>query len=341
LRINKEQRGHKHQLGPRPLNKNVCNIIMSRRVGLNSNFEFSDNNNNNNLNEQMLKEAEKKRMNTEKKYSDAKKERSEMEKVAQTFIIYAAVKTAEEKARVEMEKAKKESNKRAETKAKSKIKKASEKITKILKNGREVADLFFKLVSIWANANNGKKRKSIEATAKQLAINAKKAEEKARIASVKASANAARNERARRQFLRRQRELEQEETKENAKKEAEARRRKAEENAKKEAEARRRKAEENAKKEAEARRRKAEENAKIKAEAQRRKQKYTNSNNVYKEAIQKLQNIKSSRMLPKKEKLKQGRKVFIKASLILHPNKGGKEELFKNLSSYYNNFEKM
>jgi len=326
LRINKEQRGHKHQLGPRPLNKNVCNIIMSRRVGLNSNFEFSDNNNNNNLNEQMLKEAEKKRMNTEKKYSDAKKERSEMEKVAQTFIIYAAVKTAEEKARVEMEKAKKESNKRAETKAKSKIKKASEKITKILKNGREVADLFFKLVSIWANANNGKKRKSIEATAKQLAINAKKAEEKARIASVKASANAARNERARRQFLRRQRELEQEETKENAKKEAEARRRKAEENAKKEAEARRRK---------------AEENAKIKAEAQRRKQKYTNSNNVYKEAIQKLQNIKSSRMLPKKEKLKQGRKVFIKASLILHPNKGGKEELFKNLSSYYNNFEKM
>jgi len=295
-------------------------------VGLNSNFEFSDNNNNNNLNEQMLKEAEKKRMNTEKKYSDAKKERSEMEKVAQTFIIYAAVKTAEEKARVEMEKAKKESNKRAETKAKSKIKKASEKITKILKNGREVADLFFKLVSIWANANNGKKRKSIEATAKQLAINAKKAEEKARIASVKASANAARNERARRQFLRRQRELEQEETKENAKKEAEARRRKAEENAKKEAEARRRK---------------AEENAKIKAEAQRRKQKYTNSNNVYKEAIQKLQNIKSSRMLSKKEKLKQGRKVFIKASLILHPNKGGKEELFKNLSSYYNNFEKM
>ena len=284
---------------------------MSRRVGLNSNFEFSDNNNNNNLNEQMLKEAEKKRMNTEKKYSDAKKERSEMEKVAQTFIIYAAVKTAEEKARVEMEKAKKESNKRAETKAKSKIKKASEKITKILKNGREVADLFFKLVSIWANANNGKKRKSIEATAKQLAINAKKAEEKARIASVKASANAARNERARRQFLRRQRELEQEETKENAKKEAEARRRKAEEN------------------------------AKIKAEAQRRKQKYTNSNNVYKEAIQKLQNIKSSRMLSKKEKLKQGRKVFIKASLILHPNKGGKEELFKNLSSYYNNFEKM
>ena len=311
MRINKEQRGHKHQLGPRPLNKNVCNIIMSRRVGLNSNFEFSDNNNNNNLNEQMLKEVEKKRMNTEKKYSDAKKERSEMEKVAQTFIIYAAVKTAEEKARVEMEKAKKESNKRAETKAKSKIKKASEKITKILKNGREVADLFFKLVSIWANANNGKKRKSIEATAKQLAINAKKAEEKARKASVKASANAARNERARRQFLRRQRELEQEETKENAKKEAEARRRKAEEN------------------------------AKIKAEAQRRKQKYTNSNNVYKEAIQKLQNIKSSRMLPKKEKLKQGRKVFIKASLILHPNKGGKEELFKNLSSYYNNFEKM
>jgi len=310
---------------------------MSRRVGLNPNFEFSDNNNNN-LNEQVLKEAEK-------KYSDAKKERSEMEKVAQTFIIYAAVKTAEEKARVEMEKAKKESNKRAETKAKSKIKKASEKITKILKNGREVTDLFFKLVSIWANANNGKKRKSIEATAKQLAINAKKAEEKARKASVKASANAARNERARRQFLRRQRQLEQEETKENAKKEAEARRRKAEENAKKEAEARRRKAEENAK-------RKAEENAKRQAEAeanakrqaeedQRRKQKYANSNNVYNEAIQKLEYIKSNRILPKKEKLKQGRKVFIKASLTLHPNKGGKGELFQKLSSYHNNFQKM
>jgi len=299
---------------------------MSRRVGLNSNFEFSDNNNNNNnLNEQMLKEAEKKRMNTEKKYSDAKKERSEMEKVAQTFIIYAAVKTAEEKARVEMEKAKKESNKRAETKAKSKIKKASEKITKILKNGREVADLFFKLVSIWANANNGKKRKSIEATAKQLAINAKKAEEKARIASVKASANAARNERARRQFLRRQRELEQEETKENAKKEAEARRRKAEENAKKEAEARRRK---------------AEENAKIKAEAQRRRQKYTNFNNVYKEAIQELQNIKSSGKTPDR-KLKESKKVFRETVLILHPNKGGKEELFKKFSNYYNNFKKM
>jgi len=31
-----------------------------------------------------------------------------MEKVAQTFIIYAAVKTAEEKARVELEKAKKD-----------------------------------------------------------------------------------------------------------------------------------------------------------------------------------------------------------------------------------------
>ena len=283
---------------------------MSRRVGLNSNFEFSDNNNNNNLNEQMLKEAEKKRMNTEKKYSDAKKERSEMEKVAQTFIIYAAVKTAEEKARVEMEKAKKESNKRAETKAKSKIKKASEKITKILKNGREVADLFFKLVSIWANANNGKKRKSIEATAKQLAINAKKAEEKARIASVKASANAARNERARRQFLRRQRELEQEETKENAKKEAEARRRKAEEN------------------------------AKIKAEAQRRRQKYTNFNNVYKEAIQELQNIKSSGKTPDR-KLKESKKVFRETVLILHPNKGGKEELFKKFSNYYNNFKKM
>ena len=295
---------------------------MSRRVGLNPNFEFSDNNNNN-LNEQVLKEAEK-------KYSDAKKERSEMEKVAQTFIIYAAVKTAEEKARVEMEKAKKESNKRAETKAKSKIKKASEKITKILKNGREVADLFFKLVSIWANANNGKKRKSIEATAKQLAINAKKAEEKARKASVKASANAARNERARRQFLKRQRELEQEETKENAKKEAEARRRKAEENAK-------RKAEENAKRQAE-----AEANAKRQAEEdQRRKQKYANSNNVYNEAIQKLEYIKSNRILPKKEKLKQGRKVFIKASLTLHPNKGGKGELFQKLSSYHNNFQKM
>ena len=295
---------------------------MSRRVGLNPNFEFSDNNNNN-LNEQVLKEAEK-------KYSDAKKERSEMEKVAQTFIIYAAVKTAEEKARVEMEKAKKESNKRAETKAKSKIKKASEKITKILKNGREVADLFFKLVSIWANANNGKKRKSIEATAKQLAINAKKAEEKARKASVKASANAARNERARRQFLRRQRQLEQEETKENAKKEAEARRRKAEENAK-------RKAEENAKRQAE-----AEANAKRQAEEdQRRKQKYANSNNVYNEAIQKLEYIKSNRILPKKEKLKQGRKVFIKASLTLHPNKGGKGELFQKLSSYHNNFQKM
>ena len=317
MRIHKEQRGH-----ARPLNKNVCNIIMSRRVGLNPNFEFSDNNNNN-LNEQVLKEAEK-------KYSDAKKERSEMEKVAQTFIIYAAVKTAEEKARVEMEKAKKESNKRAETKAKSKIKKASEKITKILKNGREVADLFFKLVSIWANANNGKKRKSIEATAKQLAINAKKAEEKARKASVKASANAARNERARRQFLRRQRQLEQEETKENAKKEAEARRRKAEENAK-------RKAEENAKRQAE-----AEANAKRQAEEdQRRKQKYANSNNVYNEAIQKLEYIKSNRILPKKEKLKQGRKVFIKASLTLHPNKGGKGELFQKLSSYHNNFQKM
>ena len=286
---------------------------MSRRVGLNPNFYFSDNNNNN-PNEQVLKEAEK-------KYSDAKKERSEMEKVAQTFIIYAAVKTAEEKARVEMEKAKKESNKRAETKAKSKIKKASEKITKILKNGREVADLFFKLVSIWSNANNGKKRKSIEATAKQLAINAKKAEEKARRASVKASANAARNERARRQFLRRQKELEQEETKENAKKEAEARRRKAEANAKRQAEA-----EANAKRQAE--------------EDQRRKQKYANSNNVYNKAIQKLEYIKSSNML-QNEKLKQGRKVFRKAALILHPNKGGKEELFKNLSNYYNKFQKM
>ena len=266
---------------------------MSRRVG----FNISNLENNINRNEQMLEEAEKKRMNAEKKYSDAQKERLEMEKVAQTFIIYAAVKTAEEKARVEMEKAKKESNKRAETKAKSKIKTASKKITKILKNGKEVADLFFKLATIWANANNGKKRKSIEAKAKQLANNAKKAEEKARINA----ANRARNERALRQWHRREAE------------------RKAEENAKKQAEA----------------------NAKKQAEAQRRKQKYANSNNVYKEAIQKLQNIKSSRMLPKKEKLKQGRKVFIKASLILHPNKGGKEELFKNLSSYYNNFEKM
>jgi len=274
---------------------------MSRRVG----FNISNLENNINRNEQMLEEAEKKRMNAEKKYSDAQKERLEMEKVAQTFIIYAAVKTAEEKARVEMEKAKKESNKRAETKAKSKIKTASKKITKILKNGKEVADLFFKLATIWANANNGKKRKSIEAKAKQLANNAKKAEEKARINA----ANRARNERALRQWHRREAE------------------RKAEENAKKQAEA-------NAKKQAEA-------NAKKQAEAQRRKQKYANSNNVYKEAIQKLQNIKSSRMLPKKEKLKQGRKVFIKASLILHPNKGGKEELFKNLSSYYNNFEKM
>ena len=46
-------------------------------------------------------------------------------------------------------------------------------------------------------------------------------------------------------------------------------------------------------------------------------------------------------MLPKNEKLKQGKRVFLKASLILHPNKGGKEELFKNLSSYYNNFKKI
>ena len=136
---------------------------MSRRVGLNiSNLEKS------------IEEAENKRSQAEKKYSDAQKERLEMEKVAQMFIIYTAVKTAEEKARVEMEKAKKESNKRAETKAKSKIKKASEKITKILENGREVADLFFKLASIWTKANNGKKRKSVEANAKQLANNAKK-----------------------------------------------------------------------------------------------------------------------------------------------------------------------
>ena len=158
---------------------------------------------------------------------------------------------------------------------------------------------------------------------------------------MKASANAARNERARRQFLRRQRELEQEETKENAEKEAEARRRKAEENAKKEAK-------ENAKKEAEARRRKAESNAKRKAEAsakkqaeaQRRKQKYANSNNVYKEAIRKLEYIKSNR-ISRNQKLTEGKKVFRKTVLILHPNKGGKEELFKKFSNYYNNFEKM
>tara|TARA_Y100000741_G_C18171611_1_gene525487 strand:- start:38 stop:307 length:270 start_codon:yes stop_codon:yes gene_type:complete len=81
--------------------------------------------------------------------------------------------------------------------------------------------------------------------------------------------------------------------------------------------------------------------AKKQAEDRRRKQKYANSNNVYREAIQELQYIKSRRMLPKNEKLKQGKKVFLKASLILHPNKGGKEELFKNLSSYYNNFEKI
>ena len=277
---------------------------MSRRVGLNiSNLEKN------------IEEAENKRLEAEKKYSDAQKERLEMEKVAQMFIIYTAVKTAEEKARVEMERAKKESNNRAETKAKSKIKTASKKITKILKNGREVADLFFKLATIWANANNGKKRKSVEATAKKLANNAKKAEEKAR----RNAANQARNERALRQWHRREAERKAE-AESNAKRKAEA-------NAK-------RKVEENAKKQTEA-------NAKKQAEAQRRKQKYTNSNNVYKEAIQKLQNIKSSTMLPKKEKLKQGRKVFIKASLILHPNKGGKEELFKNLSSYYNNFEKM
>ena len=285
---------------------------MSRRVGLNiSNLEKN------------IEEAENKRLEAEKKYSDAQKERLEMEKVAQMFIIYTAVKTAEEKARVEMERAKKESNNRAETKAKSKIKTASKKITKILKNGREVADLFFKLATIWANANNGKKRKSVEATAKKLANNAKKAEEKAR----RNAANQARNERALRQWHRREAERKAE-AESNAKRKAEANaKRKVEENAKKQTEA-------NAKKQAEA-------NAKKQAEAQRRKQKYTNSNNVYKEAIQKLQNIKSSRMLPKKEKLKQGRKVFIKASLILHPNKGGKEELFKNLSSYYNNFEKM
>ena len=294
---------------------------MSRRVGLNSNFEFSDNNNN--LNEQMLKEAKKKRVNAEKNRMNAEKKRLEMEKVAQMFLLYTAVKTAEEKARVEMENAKKESNKRAETKAKSKIKKASEKITKILKNGREVADLFFKLATIWANANNTKERKSVKAKAKKLANNAKKAEEEAR----RKAANLARNERAQRQWHRREVERKAEAAA-NAKKQAESNaKRQAEANAKRQAEA-------NAKKQAEA-------NAKKQAEAQRRKQKYANSNNVYKEAIQKLQNIKSSRMLLNKEKLKQGRKVFRKASLILHPNKGGKEELFKNLSSYYNNFEKM
>jgi len=301
---------------------------MSRRVGLNisnlSNLEKS------------IEEAENKRSQVEKKYSDAKKERLEMEKVAQIFIVYTAVKTAEEKARVEMEKAKKESNKRAETKAKSKIKTASKKITKILKNGREVADLFFKLATIWANANNGKKRKSIEATAKQLAINAKKAEEKAR----RNAANQARNERALRQWHRREAERKAEAAA-NAKKQAESNaKRQANANSKKEAEARRRKAEENAKKEAEARRRKAEENAKKEAEARRRKQKYANSNNVYKKAIQELQYIKSSIMLPK-NKLSRGKKVFRETVLKLHPNKGGKEELFKKFSNYYNNFQNM
>ena len=304
---------------------------MSRRVGLNiSNLEKN------------IEEAEKKRSQAEKKYLDAKKERLEMEKVAQTFIIYAAVKTAEEKARVEMEKAKKESNNRAETKAKSKIKTASKKITKILKNGKEVADLFFTLASIWANANNGKERKSIEANAKQLAINAKKAEEKAR----RNAANQARNERAMRQWHRREAERKAEAAA-NAKKQAESNaKRKAEENAKrqansnakKEAEARRRKAEENAKKQAEDRRRKAEENAKKQAEDRRRKQKYDNSNNVYKKAIQELQYIKSRRT-DENGKLKQGKKVFLKTVLKLHPNKGGKEELFKKFTNYYNNFE--
>ena len=291
---------------------------MSRRVGLN--IEKLENNIK--RNEQMLEEAEKKRMNAEKK-------RLEMEKVLQMFLLYTAAKRAEEKARVEMEKAKRESNRRTESKAKSKIKTASEKITKILANGKEVADLFFKLASIWTKANNTKKRKSVEADAKNLANKAKKAEEKAR----KVAENEARYERlATRRFLRGQAEKKQREQAEsNAKRKAEANAKKqAEANAKKQTEA-------NAKKQAE-----AEANAKRQAEEdQRRKQKYANSNNVYKEAIQKLQIIKSSRMLPKKEKLKQGRKVFIKASLTLHPNKGGKEELFKNLSSYYNNFEKM
>lgn len=296
---------------------------MSRRVGLNiSNLEKN------------IEEAEKKRSQAEKKYLDAKKERLEMEKVAQTFIIYAAVKTAEEKARVEMEKAKKESNNRAETKAKSKIKTASKKITKILKNGKEVADLFFTLASIWANANNGKERKSIEANAKQLAINAKKAEEKAR----RNAANQARNERAMRQWHRREAERKAEAAA-NAKKQAESNaKRKAEENAKRQANS-------NAKKEAEARRRKAEENAKKQAEDRRRKQKYDNSNNVYKKAIQELQYIKSRRtdengkLFTKNNKLKQGKKVFLKTVLKLHPNKGGKEELFKKFTNYYNNFE--
>ena len=289
---------------------------MSRRVGLNiSNLEKN------------IEEAEKKRSQAEKKYLDAKKERLEMEKVAQTFIIYAAVKTAEEKARVEMEKAKKESNNRAETKAKSKIKTASKKITKILKNGKEVADLFFTLASIWANANNGKERKSIEANAKQLAINAKKAEEKAR----RNAANQARNERAMRQWHRREAERKAEAAA-NAKKQAESNaKRKAEENAKRQANS-------NAKKEAEARRRKAEENAKKQAEDRRRKQKYDNSNNVYKKAIQELQYIKSRRT-DENGKLKQGKKVFLKTVLKLHPNKGGKEELFKKFTNYYNNFE--
>jgi len=46
-------------------------------------------------------------------------------------------------------------------------------------------------------------------------------------------------------------------------------------------------------------------------------------------------------MLTKNQKLTQGKIVFRETVLILHPNKGGKEELFKKFSNYYNNFKKM
>jgi len=44
--------------------------------------------------------------------------------------------------------------------------------------------------------------------------------------------------------------------------------------------------------------------------------------------------------ITKEKRLAQGRKIFRRASLTLHPNKSGNKEAFQILSGAYNNFEK-
>tara|TARA_Y100000361_G_C11096184_1_gene309191 strand:- start:51 stop:761 length:711 start_codon:yes stop_codon:yes gene_type:complete len=91
------------------------------------------------------------------------------------------------------------------------------------------------------------------------------------------------------------------------------------------------------KKEEENRKKKEEENRKKKTNAERRASNASTNKNKPFWKID-LNKIKNSNMT-KEQKLKEGKKVYKKAALKLHPNKGGKKEDFQEFSNFYSKFK--